>query len=182
MASRGVSSRLARGVVGGLSVCLGGAGLVMLPYVPRTAVKIALTTLGVELPSVIYVIGNAHTNTIEGFFGNLKTSLRGTYKHVSHKWLQSYLDEFAWRYNHRHDTRAQFETLLAKAAGRWEGLIVVVVRRRQRKWEEDRLHRFCLAYQPVLGKRTSRVFLRPPPHWTPQRPPTCGHGRSAEVL
>ena len=57
--SRGVSSRLARGVVGGLSVCLGGAALVMLPYVPGTAVKIALTTLGVALPSVIYVIGNA---------------------------------------------------------------------------------------------------------------------------
>jgi ACS family D-galactonate transporter-like MFS transporter len=57
--SRGVSSRLARGVLGGLSVVLGGAALVMLPYVPGTPVKIALTTLGVALPSVIYVISNA---------------------------------------------------------------------------------------------------------------------------
>ncbi|HEX6842184.1 MAG TPA: MFS transporter [Stellaceae bacterium] len=57
--SRGVSSRLARGVLGGLSVFLGGAALVVLPYVPGTPVKIALTTLGVALPSVIYVIGNA---------------------------------------------------------------------------------------------------------------------------
>ena len=31
----------------------------MLPYVPGTPVKIALTTLGVALPSVIYVISNA---------------------------------------------------------------------------------------------------------------------------
>lgn len=35
----------------------------------------------------IYVMGDAHTNTVEGFFGNLKTALRGTYKHVSHRWL-----------------------------------------------------------------------------------------------
>lgn len=44
----------------------------------------------------IYVEGDVHTNTVEGFFGNLKTSVRRTYKHVSRKWLQSYLDEFAW--------------------------------------------------------------------------------------
>jgi MFS transporter, ACS family, D-galactonate transporter len=31
----------------------------MLPYVPGTTVKIALTTLGVALPSVIFVISNA---------------------------------------------------------------------------------------------------------------------------
>lgn len=57
--SRGVSSRLARGVLGGVSVMLGGAALAMLPYVPGTAVKIALTTLGVALPSVIHIISNA---------------------------------------------------------------------------------------------------------------------------
>jgi transposase len=64
----------------------------------------------------IFVVGDAHTNTVEGFFGNLKTSLRGTYKHVSPRWLQSYLDEFAWRYNHRHDSRAMFRQLLRRAA------------------------------------------------------------------
>jgi transposase len=66
----------------------------------------------------IYVMRDAHTNTVEGFFGNLKTALRGTYKHVFHRWLQSYLDEFAWRYNHRHDRRAMFESLLLRAASR----------------------------------------------------------------
>jgi transposase-like protein len=63
----------------------------------------------------IYVDGTVHTNTVEGFFGNLKTSLRGTYKHVSRKWLQSYLDEFAWRYNHRDDRQAQFASLVSRA-------------------------------------------------------------------
>jgi MFS family permease len=57
--SRGVSSRLARGVLGGLSVFLGGAALAMLPYVPGTHVKIALMMVGVALPSAIYIISNA---------------------------------------------------------------------------------------------------------------------------
>jgi transposase len=35
---------------------------------------------------------------------------------VSHRWLQGYLNEFTWRYNHRHDSNAMFETLLLKAA------------------------------------------------------------------
>lgn len=56
--SRGASSRLARGILGGLCVALGGAALVAMPYAPSITAKIALTTLGVALPSVIYVIGN----------------------------------------------------------------------------------------------------------------------------
>jgi len=63
-----------------------------------------------------YVIGDVHTNTIEGFFGNLKTGIRGNYKKVSHKWLQGYLNEFTWRYNHRHDQRAMFHLLVSRAA------------------------------------------------------------------
>jgi MFS family permease len=57
--SRGVSSRRARGIPGGLGVALGGAALAMLPYLPAIPVKIALMTLGVALPSVIFVISNA---------------------------------------------------------------------------------------------------------------------------
>ncbi|HWO16969.1 MAG TPA: IS1595 family transposase [Solirubrobacterales bacterium] len=64
-----------------------------------------------------YVVGDVHTNTIEGFFGNLKTGMRGTYKHVSDKWIQSYLDEYAWRYNERfRGHRSMFKTLLERAA------------------------------------------------------------------
>jgi len=64
-----------------------------------------------------YVIGGTHTNTIEGFFGNLKTGIRGNYKKVSHKWLQGYLNEYTFRYNHRHrGERSMFETLLLRAA------------------------------------------------------------------
>jgi transposase-like protein len=63
-----------------------------------------------------YVVGLTHTNTIEGFFGNLKTGMRGAYKKVSPRYLQSYLDEFAWRYNARYGDGPLFEQLLARAA------------------------------------------------------------------
>ena len=65
----------------------------------------------------VYVRGNVHTQTVEGFFGNMKNGIRGTYHSVSSKWLPSYLNEYAFRYNERSNTeRAMFDTLLAKAA------------------------------------------------------------------
>jgi transposase len=63
----------------------------------------------------IYVRGDTYTNTIEGFFGNLKTGMRGAYKKVSPRYLQSYLNEYAWRYNARRDERSMFEQLLQRA-------------------------------------------------------------------
>ena len=62
-----------------------------------------------------YVDGSTHTNTVEGFFGNLKTGIRGNYKKVSHKWLQGYLNEFCWRYNARREPLPMFEQLLLRA-------------------------------------------------------------------
>ena len=62
--ARGISSRIARGIFGGVCVALGGAALTIMPYVPSIALKIALTTAGVALPSVIYVISNAVVSEI----------------------------------------------------------------------------------------------------------------------
>ena len=64
----------------------------------------------------VYVRGDVHTNTIEGFFSLVKSGIRGTYHAVSRNWLQGYLNEYAWRYNHRDDERAQFQSLLLRAA------------------------------------------------------------------
>ncbi len=65
----------------------------------------------------VYVSGDVHTQTVEGFFGNLKNGIRGVYHSVSSKWLQSYLNEYAWRYNERNNTqRSMFESLLERAA------------------------------------------------------------------
>ena len=56
-----------------------------------------------------------HTQTIEGFFGLFKNGVRGVYHSVSAKWLQGYVNEYVWRYNHRDDDAAQFKTLLLHA-------------------------------------------------------------------
>jgi transposase-like protein len=48
-----------------------------------------------------YVRGNAHTNTVEGYFSILKRGIVGTYHHVSQQHLKRYLAEFDFRYNQR---------------------------------------------------------------------------------
>lgn len=48
-----------------------------------------------------YVRGDAHTNTIEGYFSILKRGMMGTYHHVSPQHLKRYLAEFDFRYNER---------------------------------------------------------------------------------
>jgi transposase len=63
----------------------------------------------------VYASGAVHTQTVEGFFGNVKNGIAGNYHGVSPKWLQSYLNEYTWRYNHRHG-RAMFAELLLRAA------------------------------------------------------------------
>lgn len=61
--------------------------------------------------------GIVHTNTVEGFFGNVKNGMRGVYHSVSSRWLQGHINEHAWRYNERNNTtRSMFETLLDKAS------------------------------------------------------------------
>lgn len=50
----------------------------------------------------VYVIDDVHTNTIEGFWGNMKRAIDGTYHCVSQKYLQAYVNEFTFRYNFRH--------------------------------------------------------------------------------
>lgn len=63
----------------------------------------------------VYVVGNVHTNTIEGFWSLLKNGIRGVYHSVSAKHLQSYVNEYAFRYNHRSDSTAMFSLIQAQA-------------------------------------------------------------------
>lgn len=62
-----------------------------------------------------YVRGKVHTNTIEGFWSQLKRSLNGTYHAVSPKYLQHYVDKFAYRYSKRHAPTSIFFPMLARA-------------------------------------------------------------------
>lgn len=61
-----------------------------------------------------YVKGNTHTNNIEGFGSQLKRSINGTYHSVSPKYLQTYVNEFAYRYNRRNDVTPLFRSMIAK--------------------------------------------------------------------
>jgi transposase-like protein len=64
----------------------------------------------------VYVAGDVHTQTIDGFWSLVKRGISGTHHAVSPKWLQGYLNEYAWRYNHRDDGRAMFLTLLLRSS------------------------------------------------------------------
>jgi transposase len=61
-----------------------------------------------------WVKGSVHTNTIEGFWSILKRGISGVYHSVSKKYLQTYIDEYVFRYNHRGDTQPMFLTVLSK--------------------------------------------------------------------
>lgn len=67
----------------------------------------------------VYVSGNVHTNTIEGFWATVKRGLGGVYHSVSTKHQQSYLDEYAFRYNNRAITgrRGMFDAFLTQIPG-----------------------------------------------------------------
>lgn len=64
-----------------------------------------------------YGRGIIHTNTIEGFWSQLKRSVDGTYHCISAKYLQLYLNEFVYRYNHR-QLPSIFPVLIASASRR----------------------------------------------------------------
>lgn len=62
----------------------------------------------------IYVLGNVHTNSIEGFWAQIKNAVRGVHHGVSPKYLQQYIYEYSYRYNHRNDVEPMFLSLLNK--------------------------------------------------------------------
>lgn len=61
--------------------------------------------------------GNTHTNTIEGFWSQLKRSIDGTYHVVSPKYLPSYLAEFQFRYNHARSSGEHLFSFLLSRVG-----------------------------------------------------------------
>lgn len=63
-----------------------------------------------------YVSGKIHTNTIEGFWSQVKRSIDGTHHSVSRKYLQLYVDEFSFRYSNRYASEPMF-WLIAKRTG-----------------------------------------------------------------
>jgi transposase-like protein len=61
-----------------------------------------------------YVNGACHTNTLEGFWSLLKRGVIGQFHYVTPKHLNSYINEFCFRYNERKNINV-FELTLKKA-------------------------------------------------------------------
>lgn len=59
-----------------------------------------------------YREGEISTNTIEGYFSQIKRMIGGTHTWVSQKWLQNYVNEACFRYNHRGKGNDMFNTLI----------------------------------------------------------------------
>ena len=68
----------------------------------------------------IYVMGDVHTNTIEGFWSLLKRGIGGVYHSVSEKYLQTYCDEYSFRYNRRAAGEPMFTSLLSQVVAKAE--------------------------------------------------------------
>jgi transposase-like protein len=64
----------------------------------------------------IYVRGHIHTNSVEGLWSLIKRGIGGVYHSVSRKYLQTYLDEFCFRYNRRQMGNQQFKSILLRAS------------------------------------------------------------------
>jgi transposase-like protein len=62
----------------------------------------------------VYVMGDAHTNTIEGFWSLVKRGISGVNHAVSTKYLPNYLNEYSFRYNRRQDEQPMFESFLSQ--------------------------------------------------------------------
>ncbi|MBZ5547635.1 MAG: transposase, partial [Acidobacteriia bacterium] len=66
----------------------------------------------------IYVMGDVHTNTIDGFWALVKTGIRGVYHSVGRHYLQTYLNEYSFRYNRRFDVQPMFLSFLRQVEKR----------------------------------------------------------------
>lgn len=66
-----------------------------------------------------YVVGNAHTNSVESLWATLTRTVVGVYHHISPEHLESYCDEIVFRYNTRKANEAErFDLAIAQSDGR----------------------------------------------------------------
>jgi transposase len=66
----------------------------------------------------IYVSGDVHTQSIEGFWSLVKRGIGGVYHNVSAKYLQTYLNEYSFRFNRRDRGNLLFRAILERVSQR----------------------------------------------------------------
>jgi transposase len=64
----------------------------------------------------VYVMGDVHTQTIEGFWSLVKRGIGGVYHSVGKNYLQTYLDEYSFRYNRRDKGNLIFAAILERVS------------------------------------------------------------------
>jgi transposase len=62
--------------------------------------------------------GHIHTQSVEGFWSLVKRGIGGVYHSVSPEYLQTYLDEYTFRYNRREMGNQQFRAILSRVSER----------------------------------------------------------------
>jgi transposase-like protein len=82
--------------------------------------KAGLVHRRINHSAAVYVMGDIHTNSVEGFWSLLKRGIGGVYHSVSQKYLQSYLDEYSFRYNRRDQGNLIFKSILEQVSERAE--------------------------------------------------------------
>jgi transposase-like protein len=68
----------------------------------------------------VYVVGDVHTNTIEGFWSLVKRGISGVYHNVGKQYLQTYLNEYSFRYNRRDRGNLIFNDFLQRVCEKAE--------------------------------------------------------------
>ncbi len=66
----------------------------------------------------VYVLGDVHTQTIDGFWSLVKRGISGVYHNVGKNYLQTYLDEYSFRYNRRDKGNLIFNDVFARVSER----------------------------------------------------------------
>lgn len=82
----------------------------------RTLARRGYSHTTVNHSKLEFVRGTTHTNTIEGLWSQIKRSIGGTYHSVSPKYLQQYLNQFAFHYSYK--DVPTFPILLERVVGR----------------------------------------------------------------
>jgi transposase-like protein len=68
--------------------------------------------------SGVYVVGNTHALAIEGFLSFVKSRIGVVYHLMSNKYLQTYLDEYSFRYDRNNQNQSMLTSLLAEVSER----------------------------------------------------------------
>ncbi len=79
-----------------------------------TMTRIGYKHKRIDHHSKVFVNGDIHTNSIEGFWSLVKRGISGVYHSVSRQYLQLYLNEYAFRYNHRKSETPMFKIFLSR--------------------------------------------------------------------